>query len=91
MARGSLQMAWINKGENAEEHYHLMYGLDGENMTMKARTIRGRKVLTTLLKSDLKVADGNVAGVISDLEAKGTASVEDLDIDVADLRRLDLV
>ncbi len=91
MARGSLQMAWINRGENAEEHYHLMYGRDGETRTMKARTVRGRKVLTSLLLSDLKVPDGSVTGAISALDATGTASVDDLDVDVADLRRLDLV
>ena len=29
MSLGTLQMAWINKGENGEEQYHVMYGIDG--------------------------------------------------------------
>ena len=90
MARGTLQMAWINKGDSAEEQYHIMYGMEGENKTMKARTVRGKAVLGALLRADLKMPESSIKSAIGELETKGTASLDGLDIDLNELKRMDL-
>ena len=91
MSHGTLQMAWINKGENEEEQYHVMYGIDGVERTMKARSIHGRGVLTAILTSDLHLVTERVNKALDDLESLGTCSVTGLNIPDADLKRLDLV
>jgi len=90
MARGTLQMAWINRGDGTEEHYHVMYGLEGENKTMKARTVRGKAMLMTLLKTDLRMNEAKVGSALGELDSRGTTSVDGLDVDMNDLKRMDL-
>ena len=90
MARGTLQMAWINKGDGAEEHYHVMYGLDGENKTTKARTVRGKATLKTFLKIDLRMNEAKVGSALGELESRGSVNLEGLDVEMSDLKRMDL-
>jgi hypothetical protein len=83
-------MAWINKGENEEEQYHVLYGVDGAERTQKARSVHGRGVLTAILTSDLHLVTDRVNKVLDDLETMGTCSIMGLNIPDADLKRLDL-
>lgn len=90
MARGTLQMAWINKGDSSEEHYHVMYGVEGENKTMKARNVKGREALSTMLANDLCLLPERVSRVLEELQSSGTSNVAGLNVADADLKRLDL-
>jgi|GEM_PF-4940121 len=90
MARGTIQVAWINKGESGDEHYHVMFGKDGENKTARARSVKGRHELAHLLKNDLKLNDGQSNGALNELDSSGQASVGGLDISDDLLKSLDL-
>jgi hypothetical protein len=90
MAAGTLQMAWINKGDNSEEQYHVMYGVDGQNRTMKARTVHGKAVLTSLLTEELSLQMDHAQRLLDELHNRGTANVAGLNVSDTELRKLDL-
>ena len=91
MARGTLQLAWINRGEAAEDpQYHVMYTIEGDNRTTRARHLRGQETLTRLLEDDLNFLPDRMNKILSELEKGGSSSVAGLNIPDADLRRLEL-
>jgi len=90
MARGTLQIAWINKGEGGTEHYHLLFGKDGETKTQRARSVKGRHDLAHLLKGELKLSDAVANGALGELDGSGQASVAGLEVAEDELKRLEL-
>ena len=90
MPAGTLQLAWMNKGANGNERYHVMYGIDGESRTMRARNVEGRDTLTALLANDLAFLPDRINRIMDDLQRSGTCSVAGLNVPDADLKRLDL-
>ena len=89
MPAGTLHIAWINKGEELE-HYHVMYGIDGAMGTSKARSIRGRQALTTILSSDVALLPARVTKVFQELDSHGSCTMAGLNIAQEDLERLNL-
>jgi len=90
MARGTLQVAWINKGEGGEEHYHVMFGKDGDSKTLRARSVKGRHELAHLFKSELKLADNACNSALNDLDSSGQASLNGMEVSDDILKNLDL-
>ena len=90
MSAGTLQMAWINKGEATEEQYHVMFGIDGANRTAKARTVHGKDVLKSLLTEELSLNTDHAERVMDELQKKGSSSVTGLNVPDTELRKLDL-
>jgi hypothetical protein len=89
MPAGTLHVSWINKGEGLE-HYHVIYGVDGATGTAKARSIRGRQTLTTILSNDVALLPSRVQKVFEDLEKTGSCTLAGLNIAQEDLERLSL-
>lgn len=90
MPAGTLQLAWMNKGAAGNERYHVMYGIDGQSRTMRARNVEGREKLTELLSNDLAFLPERINRIMDDLGKTGTCSVSGLNVPDADLRRLEL-
>jgi len=90
MSRGTLQIAWINKGDGGDEHYHMMFGKDGENKTLRARSVKGRDELAHQLKINLKLNEGTINGALSELDASGQASVNGMEVADDVLQTLEL-
>ena len=91
MARGTLQLAWINRGEAAlEPQYHVMYSIDGDNRTTRARHVRGKETLTRLLEADFNFLPDRMNKIMSELQKGGSSSVAGLNIPDTDLQRLEL-
>lgn len=90
MPAGTLQVAWMNKGADSNERYHVMYGIDGQNRTMRARNVEGRATLTELLSNDLALLPDRINRIMDDLSKSGTCSVPGLNVAESDLKRLDL-
>ena len=89
MPAGTLHVSWINKGEELE-HYHVMYGVEGAMGTAKARSIRGRQALTTILSNDVALLPSRVTKVFDDLDKTGSCTLSGLNIAQEDLERLSL-
>lgn len=90
MPAGTLQLAWMNKGAETEERYHVMYGIDGQSRTMRARNVSGRDTLTELLANDLALLPERINKIMDDLQKSGTCSVPGLNVADSDLKRLEL-
>ena len=89
MPAGTLHVSWINKGEELE-HYHLMFGAEGATGTAKARSVRGRQALTTILSNDVALLPSRVTKVFQELDATGSCTMSGLNIAQEDLERLNL-
>ena len=89
MPAGTLHVAWINKGDDLE-HYHVMFGVEGATGTAKARSIRGRQALTTILLNDVALLPARVNKIFQDLENVGQCTLAGLNISQEDLERLSL-
>ena len=89
MPAGTLHVSWINKGEQLE-HYHMIYGIDGALGTARARSIRGKQTLTTILSNDVALLPSRVQKIFEELETMGSCTVAGLNISQEDLERLNL-
>ena len=89
MPAGTLYVSWINKGEELE-HYHLIYGVEGAAGTAKARSIRGKQTLTTILSNDVALLPSRIQKIFEELDKNGSCTLAGLNISQEDLERLSL-
>jgi hypothetical protein len=90
MPAGTLHVSWINKGESSLEHYHVIYQVDGAAGTARARSVRGRQALTTILSSDIALLPSRIDKLFEELESMGTVTLAGLNVAQEDLERLQL-
>ena len=90
MPAGTLHISWINKGDSTLEHYHVIFGVEGASGTAKARSIRGRQALTTVLSNDVALLPSRVTKIFQELDGMGSCTVAGLNIAQEDLERLNL-
>jgi hypothetical protein len=90
MPAGTLHVSWINKGESSLEHYHMIYSIDGAAGTARARSIRGKQALTTVLSNDVALLPPRVTKLFQELESLGSVTLAGLNVSQEDLERLQL-
>jgi hypothetical protein len=90
MPAGTLHISWINKGESTLEHYHVIYSIDGAAGTARARSIRGKQALTTVLTNDVALLPPRVTKLFQELESMGSVTLSGLNVSQEDLERLQL-
>ena len=90
MPAGTLHVSWINKGESTLEHYHVIYSIDGAAGTARARSIRGKQALTTVLSNDVALLPPRVTKLFQELESMGSVTLAGLNVSQEDLERLQL-
>lgn len=89
MPAGTLHVSWINKGDELE-HYHMMFGIDGATGTAKARSVRGRQALTSILLNDVALLPARVEKIFQELDNSGSCTMPGLNVSQEDLERLSL-
>lgn len=89
MPAGTLHISWINKGDQLE-HYHVIYAIDGSSGTARARSIRGKQALTTVLTNDIALLPPRVEKLFQELESNGSCTMAGLNVAQEDLERLQL-